>query len=844
MQSLGDFRSRLMSSISAVALPVLIVSMATPAMAQQVVQESEIVVTGTRRALSVQDIPVNIAAVGGAQIEEQGLAELSELTSYVPGIYIIDQGGHASSPIIVRGLNADPIGANDGDNSGGGTVATYVGEIPVFVELRLEDMERVEVLIGPQGTLYGAGTLGGAIRYIPRRPQFDAATLQLRGDVYDYSEGEDLSTDVGFTFNLPLSDTFAIRGSLDKLTDTGFIDYNFIVSEIGVSDPDDFTNPANFAPEPDANDEDVLSGRLAARWTPTPWWDAQLTYFYQSNDIGGRQISSHRGLIPVDNYVSTKRVRENFERTNQLIALEQTFDLGFAELTSATGYSEYEEETQRDQTDLLLMLNPASIYYYYENFPTFTAFTNDISAESTFTQELRLVSTTEGPLSWIVGAFYSKFDEQGTSREFTPGLSEYLFNDPLGMGYFSVSPRADSLEYISDGTTDLTESAIYGEVGYDVTPQWNVTVGGRYYQYDLQTTLAVDFPLLNTQLGTYPDGTIDLVYEPGEQSDEGFLWKLNTSYRFTDDLLAYFTRSEGYRIGNSNGVAACDPNSTTQTVCGQPDEIEYVADTTVNYEIGLRSEWLDGRLVVNGALYHIDWEGPQVAGATLVGLQPITKNGEGAQTEGIEINFQYQVTDRFSMRGSYSHTTAELTAFSPNLITLTNSENGFVLPALTGDPAADEPFLPFYARGDAQGDPLASYRVAGLEGDRLPGSPEYQYSLFFNYNLPTASDGEWDFSYWFAGVGDVFQATGGRATNLPSYSIHNAAIRLDGGAWAVTLYGKNIWDEFAESGAVSSTRSNVTFTDDAGGTVFVRSHYSDVLPPRQIGVRLTYDFGG
>lgn len=830
---------RLLSTMSVVAVPVLCAPVA--AWAQDA--DDPIIVTGTRRAVDVQDIPVNIAAIGQAQIEEQGLSEVSELAAYVPGLHIIDQGGHAASPIIVRGLNADPIGSNDGDNSGGGTVATYVGEIPMFIEMRLEDIERVEVLMGPQGTLYGAGTLGGAIRYIPRRPDFSAAGLQLRGDVYNYSEGDDLSTDAGLTFNLPISDVLAIRGSIDQLNDTGFIDYNYIVAEPGVSDPDEFGDPSNFAPVADANDEDVLSGRIAVRFNPVAWWDATLSYYYQDSSIGGRQISSHRGLIPVGHYVSTKRVRETFDRTNSLIALEQTFDLGFAELTSATGYSEYEESTQRDQTDLLLMLNPANFYYYYENFPTFTAFTHDVSAEEAFTQELRLVSTGDGPVSWILGAYYNQFDQAGTSREFTPGFSQYLFDDPLGQGYFSVSPRADDLEYISDGTTELTEVAVFGEVGWDITDRWNVTVGGRWYEYELNTTLAVDFPLLNTQLGVYPDGTIDLVYEPGSQTDDGFLYKFNTSYEFSDDLLAYFTRSEGYRIGNANGVAPCDPLIPTQTVCGQPDEIEYQSDTTTNYEVGVRSTWMDGRLLVNGAIYHIDWEGPQVAGATLVGLQPIIKNGAGAQTEGFEINFDWRVTERFSVRGSYSYTQAELTADSPNLITITNSANGFMLPALTGDPAIDTPFIPFYLAGGVAGDPLPSYRIPGLEGDRLPGSPESQYSLFFNYNLPAGNNAEWDFSYWFAGIGDVEQITGGHGTNLPAYSIHNASARYDAGNWSIMLYAKNIWDEFAESGAVSTTRSNVVFTDDAGGDVFVRSHYTDVLPPRQIGVRVSYDFG-
>ncbi|HBQ49446.1 MAG TPA: TonB-dependent receptor, partial [Hyphomonas atlantica] len=115
-----------------------------------------ITVTATRRAESVQDIPLNIAAVGGEQIEEQGFDELSDMLSYVPGINVVDRGGRQGNPLIVRGLNADGLGSGDGNNDGGGTVATYIGEIPLFVDLKLNDMQRVEVLLGPQGTLYGA----------------------------------------------------------------------------------------------------------------------------------------------------------------------------------------------------------------------------------------------------------------------------------------------------------------------------------------------------------------------------------------------------------------------------------------------------------------------------------------------------------------------------------------------------------------------------------------------------------------------------------------------------------------------------------------------------------------
>jgi outer membrane receptor protein involved in Fe transport len=234
----------LWGSASAIALTA---ALAGAAVAQDapVDEDDVIVVTATRRSESLQAVPLNIAAVTGAMIEEQGLEDLAQLSAWVPGISVNDQGGRGSDRVIVRGLNADPLGSAEAiNNDGGGTVATYVGEIPVFIDLKLNDMERVEVLLGPQGTLYGAGTLGGAVRYIPNRPQFDENTLQLRGDVYNYSEGRDLSTDTGFTANLGLHEKLAMRISVDYLNDRGFIDYPFVVKEPGVSDPDpDFSDP-------------------------------------------------------------------------------------------------------------------------------------------------------------------------------------------------------------------------------------------------------------------------------------------------------------------------------------------------------------------------------------------------------------------------------------------------------------------------------------------------------------------------------------------------------------------------------------------------------------------------
>ena len=289
---------------------VLASTFAFTANAQEAGDEAEgelrinaVTVTATRRAESVQDIPLNIAAVGEQQIAQQGFDELADVLAYVPGINIVDRGGRQGNPLIVRGLNADGLNSGDGNNNGGGTVATYLGEIPIYIDLKLNDLERVEVLLGPQGTLYGAGTLGGAIRYIPKKPNFGGDTFEVRSEVSQYSEADDLSYEAGFTVNKALASNFAIRASVDYEKDSGFIDYPFVVREIGVSDPDpDFSNPsdvaANLRRVTDADSEEVLSARIAARWEPTDWLDGTLTYYLQKAEIGGRRGSSKQPTVP------------------------------------------------------------------------------------------------------------------------------------------------------------------------------------------------------------------------------------------------------------------------------------------------------------------------------------------------------------------------------------------------------------------------------------------------------------------------------------------------------------------------------------------------------------------
>lgn len=777
------------------------------AIAQDRATLEEVIVTASRRSESIQDIPLNISAVSGDAIKAQGFDSLTDIMRWVPGIHVVDQGARAADAIVVRGLNANPVTSSEAlNNSGGDTVATYIGEIPLYVDLKLNDMERVEVLLGPQGTLYGAGTLGGAIRYIPNKPQFDEASVEVRGDLYQISDADDVSSDIGITLNMPISDTLAFRLNVDYLQDSGFIDYIYTVREPGVSNPDpDFSNPAdvnaNLRAVDDVNDEETLSARGAVRWTPTEKVDATLTYYYQNQDAGGRNVNSEDAL-GIGKYESGLRFVEPSERENQLLALEVTADLGFAELTSATGFSKYEESGSRDQTDLLITLE-----YGYEAFPSFVAFTQEDVDQTRFNQELRLVSTNDSALRWIAGVFYNKLEtDSAESREFTPGYAEFLGGS-----------RPDALEYFSVDIDETTEWAIFGELTYDITERWDVTFGGRYYDYEFEVQSAVDFPLANTVFGGAPPDAINLDFQTVGQDDSGTLFKFNTSYDFTDDVMGYFTYSEGYRIGAGNGVALCPPDLEpgAQVACAFPDEFDYEPDETQNYELGLRTTWLDQRLTLNGALYYIDWKDPQLASTTINASIPILVNGEGAISQGVELQFNWMILDSLTINGSYSYTNAELSEDAPDLIST-------VVP-------------PGFAS--------TTIFVDGQDGDRLPGSPEHKGSIFATYVQPV---GEMDLSirYGITAIGDVLTKTGARANGeaLPGFAVHNMSASLDTNQWNITLYANNLLNKFAVTGVRDDTATLQSVADANGDTVTPRRYFNNVLQPRSVGVRATYRF--
>ena len=785
------------SSAIAVALGSTVAT-ATPAMATE-----EIVVTATRRETSMQDVPYNIAAITGDQLENQRITDLNDFARQVPGLTLTDQGSRDSDLLTVRGLNTSNIDAPEIflGNSGGDTVATYIGDIPLYVDMKLADIERVEVLIGPQGTLYGAGTLGGAVRYIPKRPDLDEMSLDLHGSLYGMSHSGDYGYKGDAVFNVPIiSDRLAFRGMLGKDEVPGYIDSNFIVGrdQAGLIDPDINGPDADSLRQiKDTNDAETVFAKAALLWQINDDVDATLSYFYQDVDSGGRSADSNVALITGE-YVYGRRFLEPKERENQLTSLEINWDLGFATLTSATGYSLYEDSGSRDQTDLLL-----DIGYYYEDFPAFAAFTSDTAKEETFTQEIRLVSNNAGPVNWIVGGFYSDFELDAISEELTPnypGSPEFQFNvlDFSNRTLAEIQATTGDLEYRNLVDQSLEQLAIFGEVGVQINDIWQITAGARWFEYEDDTKASTRFPFFDDAQPPFP------LAPPVKEDD--VIFKLNTSVDIDHwNSVWYATISEGYRNGRSNGLSLCVP-SQIQSVCATADEQRVEADTTVNYETGIKGSWLDDSLIINANIYFIDWDKIRVSTITSTGLQPIDTNGSKAESQGLEVYSSWQINDAWAVEGSYSYNEVELTQIAPDLIS-----------GRFGD-------------------------VDGLPGDRLPGTPENTGSFNVHYTQQTLGGLTLDARYGLSTISDVLTKVGGKngGETLGGFTVHNASVSISDAQWTATLFADNLTDKYAVTG-VRRDRDFIGL-DGGLGNVELRSYYQNIIQPRTIGVDFRYSF--
>jgi outer membrane receptor protein involved in Fe transport len=438
-----------------------------------------------------------------------------------------------------------------------------------------------------------------------------------------------------------------------------------------------------------------------------------------------------------------------------------------------------------------------------------------------------LVSTGDHRYNWIIGAFYNENTYNGLSSEFAPNYLEF----------FNLTPGpTGALEYFSADRQELEETAIFGEFGFDITDRWDVTVGARFYDYTFQTGNVTEFPFVPVLFGgplvssvwTLGENEANVSLDPTTlQEEDGTLFKVNTSYTFDNGNLVYATFSQGYRLGGGNAGGPCptfDPTSP-QGLCllaagqqfgpdpvndvRQLDERAYASDTVDNYEIGAKSSWFNGDLILNGSFYFIEWSDPQLSATSVNAGTSITVNAGAAETMGMDLSGSWQVNDNLNLRGTFSYVDAQLTENVPDLVT-TISPPGF-----------------------------GTVFEAGQSGDRLPGSPETQFSVYGSYKMPLQNGNEVLIDGGYSWQGDVLDEAGARGDSLtlPSYGRASLAVGYQADTWSATAYVDNLFDELAET----SVAANRLFNQTVLGAN-VRSFRTNVLPPRTVGVRFNYRF--
>ncbi|GFZ90418.1 TonB-dependent receptor [Sphingobium fuliginis] len=763
---------------------------------------NEIVVTATRRAVSIQDVPINISAVGQEQLARQRIDDVRDIADFTPGVTISDTGPGSTGTIVLRGLNASDSSSTG--NSYDTALGVYLGEVPLYYDFKLLDIARVETLLGPQGTLYGLGTLAGAIRNIPNRPDTDKIEGEVHSRLYGKGHSGKLGYQVDGVINIPIvKDHIAFRSATGYFYDPGFIDYPLLLQTPGVSlpQPDGPTSispagyAANLRKEKDLNFEKTFTTRNQLLFQISEDLKVNFTYAFQQTKTDGGQYNSD-GVLGTGKYQSAARYIEPVKRRAHLGAMEINANLAdIADLVSTTAYTDVKNDNRTDNTDLLLDLD-----YGYESFPAFSSWNESHDRRKQFNQEVRFVSRHGGPFNWVLGGFYN---QQKRLREYT----EHVPNHPWVE--FGTQPNPEEVEYNSFNKSKVTEKAVFGEGTLRIIPEWQVTAGVRYFGYTSDVSGRAVLPLLGDPVSPY-----DLPSAGGKSKKSGWVWKFNSSYNFTPDIMVYGTYSKGYRIGGPNTVAPCvlPLDLTQQNVCALPNEIQYGPDTTKNAELGIRTQLLDRKLTFNFNVFQIKWKGIQVDSATINGIVGITVNGGKAKSEGFEASFQAKPIEGLSIQGTYSYTDAKLTQDVPGIIAV-------------NDPAGTYPSSPI--------------QLDALSGDRLPGSAKNSGSLGATYTMPFMAGNlvaDWTATY----RGNVVTRLGwdrAYGDKLPGYVLHRASLAYETDRYSLVLFANNIFDKYAVA-SVSNDRSRVGLNDG----VVLRYYKQTVINPRTFGIEARFKY--
>ena len=542
----------------------------------------EIVVTARKREETLLSVPQEIQAIGQQEIEKAGLNTVDDLARFVPSLtYNSITPGRGA--IYFRGV-ADDSSSFIADAS----AAIYLDEQPLTQsslqpEIRLVDIERIEALPGPQGTLYGASSQSGTLRYITNKP--DPTKFESNVSVEGNSvEDGDVGYDVSGVLNLPLGENSAIRLVGFTAHEAGFIDNVFGTSLGGGFDNAD-------AVDEDINGIDYSGGRATFRWLPNDDWTVDVGAVYQKmkgNSYSEDNVERSGRELAVVRFLDESREDEWLQTS-----LTVQGDLGWGQLTSATSYFTRDIKYHQDNTDYTFYLSQ-NFGAYYANYdlgpdPVGLGW-SDSPHVRRFAQEFRLQGATD-KLTWIAGLFYERVND---GYSFFSRIRDYE-NSPsfeYWQAYYDVQPGSpDNSFYHSKNDQKTEQYAVFGELGYTFADRWTFTAGLRWFDHTRTRDYFIQQPNghFTANLGTAEESTSDITK------------KLSLQYKISDSAMVYALFSDGFRAGGRNVVR---PGTVLP-----PD---YAPDFLDNYELGFKSRLFDNRVAFNITAFMMEWKDYQV----------------------------------------------------------------------------------------------------------------------------------------------------------------------------------------------------------------------------------------
>jgi outer membrane receptor protein involved in Fe transport len=556
-------------------------------------------------------VPLSISVVDGGLLERQHAANFQDYLKLVPGLQL-NQDTPGNGRLVMRGVNTGSVAA---------TVAVYVDETPFGSSTGLVnggilagdfdafDMQRIEVLRGPQGTLYGANSLAGVVKFATNPPTTDRFETRVRAGVESVEDGDMGYSGTGM-INVPLANDFAIRATGYYRELPGFID------SIGSGGSDRAE---------DINDSESYGGRVSALYTPTDAFSLRLTAILQNISTGASgTVESDPSTLDTlyGRPTQSQFVPEFIDVDYRIYNAALDFDLGFATLTSSTSYNELESPFR---TDVTFQFSPLIAPFVGPN--DFAQY--QTTKYDKFTQELRLASPSSETFEWLVGAYYTK--EKGDILQhfeaLVPGTMTLIAGQPQ-LGDTTLQSEYEEVAAFASGTIHFG-------------PRFDVTLGGRYSENDQAAK--------QDAIGVLAGGPGGVSFPRATSTEDVFTYSVSPKLKFSDNASLYARVASGFRPGGPNVLPPGAP-------AGVP--LSYESDSLTSYEVGYKRESATRAYTVDLSAFHIDWEDIQLF--TRVNNFGVNVNGGGATSEGLEATVTARPSDALSLSLNAAYTDTEL----------------------------------------------------------------------------------------------------------------------------------------------------------------------------------------